>query len=59
MTECSCWCEYPNLNHKKDNGKWKCKDNYECVRNLERIKNKHGGYYLRKTKCIKKGEGNG
>ena len=56
MTECSCWCEYPNLNYKKDNGKWKCKDKYECVRNLERIKNKNGGYYLRKTKCIKKGE---
>lgn len=39
---CSCWCDYPNKNHMKENGKWKCVDDYECDRQRE------GN---RKTKC--------
>ena len=35
MSECSCWAKYPNPMHKKDNGKWKCVDDYECIRDLE------------------------
>lgn len=34
--ECSCWHDYPNECHKKRSGKWKCVDDYECVRPLER-----------------------
>lgn len=41
-TYCSCWCEWPNVNHKKENGSWKCVDRYECERQ------KDGN---RKTKC--------
>ena len=46
MTECTCWRDYPNINHKKANG-WKCVDCYKQVR-------KRQGYY-RKTKCVKVG----
>jgi hypothetical protein len=56
MTECTCWRKYPNPNHKKPTGKWKCVDNYECVRQLEE-KPLDGGMIpvpIRKTKCIKK-----
>lgn len=35
MSECSCWVHYPNPMFKKDNGKWKCVDDYECIRDLE------------------------
>ena len=35
MSECSCWVKYPNPMCKKDNGKWKCVDDYECIRDLE------------------------
>lgn len=35
MSECSCWVKYPNPMHKKDNGRWKCVDDYECIRDLE------------------------
>lgn len=27
--QCSCYCEYPNINHKNKNGTWKCVDKYE------------------------------
>lgn len=51
MTYCTCWCDYPNKNHKKRNGKWMCVDKYVCVRK--------GDGYTTKTKCEKKeGEAN-
>ena len=53
MSNCSCWCKYPNESHKRKNGKWKCIDKYYCVHDLEYIKNKCGGTYVRKTKCLK------
>lgn len=31
MSYCTCWVDYPNKNHKRANGKWKCVDYYECV----------------------------
>lgn len=49
-TYCTCWVDYPNENHKKANGSWKCKDNYICIRKRT---GKWSGYGL-KTKCIKK-----
>lgn len=51
-TYCTCWLDYPNPNHKKDNGSWKCKDKYTCIRKRT---GKWSGYGL-KTKCIKKEE---
>lgn len=35
MTMCSCWVNYPNNNHKKSNGKWKCVDYYKCISNYD------------------------
>lgn len=49
MTYCTCWCDYPNPNHKRKNGKWLCVDKYKCVRK--------GDGYTTKTKCEKKREG--
>lgn len=49
--ECSCWCEYPNDAHKRGNGKWKCIDDYVCVRPLKKSGERRRGY---KTKCMKK-----
>jgi len=43
---CSCWCKYPNESMKFKNGKWKCIDNYKCIRPAE--------YPKHKTKCILK-----
>jgi len=54
MSECTCWCKYPNENHKCKNGHWICIDKYECVRELQKVYNKHGGYHWLKTKCVKK-----
>ena len=49
--DCSCWCKYPNKNHKQKNGKWKCVDRFQCIRDLvEPLTN----YYDRKTHCIRK-----
>lgn len=48
MGECSCWRKYPNEWLKKDNGRWKCVDLYECIRDC----NGHYGYG-KKTKCKK------
>lgn len=31
MSMCSCWVDYPNVSHKKKNGKWKCVDYYSCI----------------------------
>ena len=45
MTYCSCWQNYPNKNHRKDNGRWKCVDCYENIKNTDG---------KRKTKCVKK-----
>ena len=59
MSECSCWVNYPNPMHRKENGKWKCVDNYECVNDLEVIETKIGLTAVkRKTHCRKK-EGKG
>lgn len=50
--DCHCWCEYPNKHHKHKNGKWKCVDKYECIRDLaEPLTN----YYNQATHCIRKG----
>lgn len=49
-TYCTCWRDYPNINHKKANGSWKCKDNYICIRHKT---GNWAGNGL-KTKCIKK-----
>ena len=34
MAKCSCWHKYPNELHKKPSGKWKCVDDYQCIRDL-------------------------
>lgn len=47
--ECSCYASYPNESHKKKNGKWKCVDDYECVRNCT---------HKQKTKCVLKENNN-
>ena len=49
--ECSCWCEYPNDAHKRDNGKWRCVDDYVCVKPLGKSSDGKRGY---KTKCVRK-----
>ena len=56
MTECTCWVEYPNESHRKQNGKWKCVDDYECIRPLDvrPIEGMPCPKYVRKTKCRKK-----
>lgn len=48
-TYCSCWVDYPNKAHKKDNGKWLCVDKYRCIRKRTGTSM---GYGL-KTKCVK------
>ena len=30
--QCSCYCQYPNKNHKNKNGKWKCVDSYRPIK---------------------------
>lgn len=45
--QCSCYCPYPNINHKRANG-WKCVDRYEQME-WER---KHT--HQPKTKCRRK-----
>lgn len=47
-TYCSCWVDYPNKAHKKNNGKWRCVDKYRCIR-----KRTGTGYNGLKTKCEK------
>ena len=32
---CSCHLHYPNNLVKRKNGKWKCVDRYECVKDLD------------------------
>ena len=55
MCECSCWVKYPNPMHKNKNGKWKCVDDYECIRDLEIKMTKVGvSCVSRKTHCIRK-----
>ena len=49
--ECSCWCQYPNDAHKRGNGKWKCVDDYVCVRPLKKDGERRRAF---KTKCVKK-----
>lgn len=59
MSECSCWVKYPNPMYKKDNGKWKCVDDYECIRDLEIKMTKVGVSCVSgKTHCRRK-EGKG
>lgn len=29
--QCSCYCQYPNKNHKHKNGHWKCIDKYRPI----------------------------
>jgi len=44
--QCSCYCSYPNINHKRTNG-WKCVDKYKPIK-FER-KHRHQP----KTRCVK------
>ncbi len=54
MAKCSCWCEYPNESHKKENGKWKCIDDYRCIKNLVKKTTKTGlEMAISKTVCEK------
>ena len=49
--DCHCWLPYPNQKHKHKSGKWKCADNYECIRNLvQPLTN----YYNQATHCKRK-----
>ena len=56
--ECSCWIPYPNKYMKKADGKWRCVDEYECVKDRQRgaIQMENGCYRIvnSKTKCRKK-----
>lgn len=55
MCECSCWEKYPNPLLKRKNGKWKCVDDYECIRDLEVVETSIGITAVRrKTHCIRK-----
>ena len=49
--DCHCWLHYPNERHKHKNGKWKCVDDYECVRDLVEP---NLNYYNKATHCRKK-----
>ena len=44
--DCSCWWHYPNEHHKHKNGKWKCVDDYECIRDLVDERATTSGYEL-------------
>ena len=43
--QCCCSTPYPNCNHKLKNGKWKCMDKYEFLRE------KKGAFGSVKTYC--------
>lgn len=47
--DCHCFLPYPNYHRKKKNGKWKCVDDMECIRDY--IPNKSWNCA---THCIKK-----
>jgi len=47
--DCSCLVHYPNENYKFKNGKWKCVDKYECIRDKV-----DGRCYDCKTHCKRK-----
>ncbi len=49
--DCHCWMPYPNKYHKHKNGKWKCVDKYECIRDLV-VPNTN--YYDKATHCKRK-----
>lgn len=51
--DCSCWRHYPNEHHKHKNGKWKCVDDYECIRDLVDERATTSGYNCC-THCRKK-----
>lgn len=52
MTHCTCWCEYPNTNHKKVKGKTKC-EKYKCIRQLGETRMVGGKEVPLKTKCVR------
>ena len=47
--DCSCFADYPNENHKRKNGSWKCIDKYEKCEDW-----KPKSIYSCKTHCRKK-----
>lgn len=49
--DCHCWMHYPNPLHKHKNGKWKCVDCYECIRDLVEP---NTNYYDKATHCRRK-----
>lgn len=49
--DCHCWAHYPNINHKRKNGSWKCVDKYECIRDLIEP---NLNYYDKATHCKRK-----
>lgn len=48
--ECTCWLAYPNECVRKSNGKWKCVEEYVCV------KDNKGIHSNGKTKCKKRSQ---
>lgn len=52
MAKCSCWHKYPNELQKKPDGKWKCVDDYQCIRDLVEKPTSMGlVMQLKKTVC--------
>lgn len=52
MSKCSCWHRYPNELHKKPSGKWKCIDDYRCIRDLVEKETSLGTIVsIKKTVC--------
>ncbi len=52
--DCACWQHYPNEHHKHKNGKWKCVDKFECIRDLVEERTLSG--YDCCTHCVRKDE---
>ena len=48
MPDCSCRVDYPNIEHKKKNGKWKCIDYMENIDNTSDSDYKHCTHCRRK-----------
>lgn len=49
--DCSCYMTWPNKNHRKDNGEWRCVDRYVPMRH--NTKGADVGH-MPCTKCIRK-----
>ena len=45
--QCTCYMPYPNINHKRKDGTWKCVDKYKP------IKFERKWWHIPKTRCAK------